>query len=217
MRSKLAAGDGPGYPAAMTATSPTSLPYTGDDEADTLLASDPMALLIGFVLDQQVSVQKAFGGPLELRRRVGTIDAAELAAMDPGDLEAAFRERPALHRFPGNMAKRTQALCAVVAETYGDDPAAIWNDAADGPALERRLLDLPGIGEMKAKALLAILHQRFGLELDGLDTVLPQYPTLGDVDSAEALAAYQEKKRAYKAKLKAEGGSFDPKGSAKKG
>jgi uncharacterized HhH-GPD family protein len=196
----------------MNATTPAALPFTGDAEADALLASDPMALLIGFVLDQQVSVQKAFAGPLELRRRVGTLDAAEIAAMDAGELEAAFRERPALHRFPGNMATRTQALCTAVAEAYGGDPAAIWNEAVDGPDLERRLLALPGIGEMKAKALLAILHRRFGLELDRLDTVLPQYPTLGDVDSAEALAAYQEQKRAYKAKLKAEGGSFDPKG-----
>jgi uncharacterized HhH-GPD family protein len=201
----------------MNATIPPALHYTGDPEADALLAADPMALLIGFVLDQQVSVQKAFSGPLELRRRVGTIDAAELAAMDPGDLETVFRERPALHRFPGNMAKRTQALCAAVAETYGDDPAAIWNEAADGPDLEQRLLALPGFGEMKVKALLAILHKRFGLELDALDQVLPQYPTLGDVDSAEALAEYQEQKRAYKARLKAEGGSFDPQGRAKKG
>jgi len=198
----------------MTATLPTALPYTGDAEADALLAAEPMALLIGFVLDQQVSVQKAFSGPLELRRRVGTIDAAELAAIDPGDLEAAFRERPALHRFPGNMAKRTQALCAAVAETYGGDPAAIWSDAANGPELERRLLALPGIGDMKAKALLAILHQRFGLELEGLDSVVPDYPTLGDVDSPAALADYQEKKRAYKARLKAEGGSFDPASSS---
>ncbi len=201
----------------MNATTPATLPFTGDPEADALLAADPMALLIGFVLDQQVSVQKAFSGPLELRRRVGTIDAAELAAMDPGDLETAFRERPALHRFPGNMAKRTQALCAAVAETYGDDPAAIWTEAEDGPDLEQRLLALPGIGDMKAKALLAILHRRFGLELEGLDTVLPQYPTLGDVDSAEALAEYQEQKRAYKARLKAEGGSFDPTDSGSKG
>ena len=192
----------------MTATPPDALPYTGDPEADALLAADPMALLIGFVLDQQVSVQKAFSGPLELRRRVGTLDAAELAAMDPGDFEAAFRERPALHRFPGNMAKRTQALCAAVAETYGDDPAALWNEAADGPDLEKRLLALPGIGDMKAKAMLAILHRRFGVELEGLDGVLPTYPTLADVDSAEALAEYQDKNRAYKAKLKAEGGSF---------
>ena len=198
----------------MNATTPAALFYTGDAEADALLAADPMALLIGFVLDQQVSVQKAFGGPLELRRRVGTIDAAELAAMDPGDLESAFRERPALHRFPGNMAKRTQALCTSVAEDYGGDAAAIWTEAADGPDLERRLLALPGIGEMKAKALLAILGRRFGLGLDGLDEVMPSYPTLADVDSAEALAEYQEKKRAYKARLKDEGGSFDPAGKA---
>ncbi len=198
----------------MNATTPAALPYTGDPEADALLASEPMALLIGFVLDQQVSVQKAFSGPLELRRRVHTIDAAELAAMDPGDLEAAFRERPALHRFPGNMAKRTQALCSAVAELYGDDPARIWREAADGPDLERRLLALPGIGEMKAKALMAILHQRFGLELDRFDDVLPAYPTLGDVDSAAALAEYQEQKRAYKARLKTEGASFDPTGAA---
>ena len=197
----------------MTATTPSSLPYTGEAEADALLAADPMALLIGFVLDQQVSVQKAFSGPLELQRRVGTIGAADLAAMDPGDLEAAFRERPALHRFPGNMAKRTQALCAAVAEDYGGDPARIWSEATDGPDLERRLLALPGIGDMKAKALLAILHQRFGLGLDGLDDVLPRYPTLGDVDSAQALVAYQEQKRAYKAKLKAEGGTFEAKDS----
>lgn len=192
----------------MNATTPAALAYTGDPEADALLANEPMALLIGFVLDQQVTVQKAFSGPLELRRRVHTIDAAELAAMDPGELEAAFRERPALHRFPGNMAKRTRAFCSAVAETYGGDPARIWHEAVDGPDLERRLLALPGIGEMKAKALMAILHQRFGLELDRFDEVLPAYPTLGDVDSAEALAEYQEKKRAYKARLKAEGDVF---------
>jgi uncharacterized HhH-GPD family protein len=194
----------------MNAMPPDMLPFTGDPEADALLASDPMALLIGFVLDQQVSVQKAFAGPLELRRRIGTLTAGDIAAMDPGDLEAAFRERPALHRFPGNMAKRTQAFCAAIAETYAGDAARIWTEAVDGPDLERRLLALPGIGEMKAKALLAILGRRFGLQLDGLAEVMPGYPTLADVDSAEALAAYQDKKRAYKAKLKAEGGSFQP-------
>jgi uncharacterized HhH-GPD family protein len=193
----------------MKATTPTTLPYTGDAEADALLATDPMALLIGFVLDQQVSVQKAFAGPLELQRRVGTIDAAALAAMDPGDLEAAFRERPALHRFPGNMAKRTQALCSAIAETYGGDARSIWTEAADGPDLECRLLALPGIGEMKARALLAILHRRFGVELEGIEGVLPAYPTLADVDSAEALARYQEQKRAHKARLKAGGHGVD--------
>jgi uncharacterized HhH-GPD family protein len=194
----------------MHMTPPDELPYTGDPEADALLAADPMALLIGFVLDQQVSVQKAFSGPLELERRVGSLEAATIAAMDPADLEAAFRERPALHRFPGNMAKRTQAFCRAVAETYGGDASRIWAEAEDGPDLERRLLALPGIGDMKAKALLAILGRRFGLQLDGLDAVMPTYPTLADVDSAEALADYQEQKRAYKARLKAQGDRFDP-------
>ena len=172
-----------------------------------------MALLIGFVLDQQVSVQKAFSGPLELQRRIGTIDAAVIAGMDPGDLEEAFRTRPALHRFPGNMAKRTQALCAALVETYDGSAARVWREAADGPDLEKRLLALPGIGDMKAKALIAILAKRFGLELPGIESVMPSYPTLGDVDSAEALAEYQARKRAYKQQLKAEGGSFDPGGA----
>jgi uncharacterized HhH-GPD family protein len=199
----------------MTATRPDRLPFSGDAEADALLATEPMALLIGFLLDQQVSVQKAFSGPLELRRRIHTLDAATIAAMDPGDLEDAFRARPALHRFPGNMAKRTQALCVEVADTYAGDASRIWTEAEDGPDLERRLLALPGIGDMKAKTLLAILGRRYGLDLPGLEAVMPDYPTLADVDSAEALAQYQEKKRAYKQKLKAEGGSFDPKGSAR--
>jgi len=193
----------------MHAKRPDELPYTGEPEADALLASEPMALLIGFVLDQQVSVQKAFSGPLELRKRVGTLDATTIAAMDPGDLETAFRQKPALHRFPGSMSTRTQAFCAVVAEDYCSDASRIWTEAADGPDLERRLLALPGIGDMKAKALLAVLGRRFGVELDGLEEVMPDYPTLADVDSAAALAQYQEKKRAHKARLKAEGGSFD--------
>lgn len=199
----------------MTATRPDRLPFTGDPEADELLAAEPMALLIGFLLDQQVSVQKAFSGPLELQRRIDTLDAAAIAAMDPGDLEDAFRTRPALHRFPGNMAKRTQALCAAVVDTYAGDASCIWTEASDGPDLERRLLALPGIGDMKAKTLLAILGRRYGVDLPELETVMPDYPTLADVDSAEALAEYQEKKRAYKQKLKAEGGAFDPRGSSR--
>lgn len=197
------------YAASMVARHVTSLPFTGDDDADRLLASEPMALLIGFVLDQQVSVQKAFSGPLELRRRIGTLDPAVIAAMDPGDLESVFRERPAIHRFPGNMAKRVQACCGAVAEEYGGRPERVWTEAVDAADLEGRLLALPGIGAMKAKALLAILARRFGVDLAGMEAVMPHYPTLADVDSPEALAAYQEQKRAYKAKLKA-GGTFDP-------
>jgi uncharacterized HhH-GPD family protein len=184
-------------------TRPDRLHFTGDDEADTLLAEEPLALLVGFVLDQQVSVQKAFSGPLELRRRLGSLDAGQIAGTDPGELERAFRERPALHRFPGTMAHRVQELCAAIASEYDGDPARVWSEARDGRDLERRLLDLPGIGPMKARALIAILGKRFGVRPPGWDDVAPRHPTLGDVDSPEALEEYQAKKRAYKASLKA--------------
>ena len=184
-------------------TRPTSLPFTGDDEADRLLADDPLALLIGFALDQQVTVQKAFSGPAELKRRIGHLDAARIAAMDPGDLDTVFRERPALHRFPGSMATKVQALCASIAGDYGDDAARVWTEAIDGPDLERRLLALPGIGEMKAKSIIAVLGKQFGVRPPGYDEVAPTWPTLGDVDSAEALATYQAGKRAHKAALRA--------------
>jgi uncharacterized HhH-GPD family protein len=179
------------------------LPFTGDDEADRLLIAEPLALLIGFALDQQVTVQKAFSGPLELQRRIGHLDAKRIAAMDPAALDAAFRERPALHRFPGSMAGKVQQLCAAIAADYDGDAARIWTEAADGKDLERRLLRLPGIGEMKAKSILAILAKRLDVRPPGMDEVLPTHPTLGDVDSAEALAAYQAGKRAHKAELRA--------------
>jgi uncharacterized HhH-GPD family protein len=123
--------------------------------------------------------------------------------MDAGALDRAFRERPALHRYPGTMAERTQALCAAIASEYGGDASRLWRDAESGTDLERRLLELPGIGPMKARSLIAILVKRFGVRPPGWEQVVPQHPTLGDVDSPEALEAYQEKKRAYKASLKA--------------
>ena len=187
-------------------TTPTALPFTGDPEADRLLAEDPLALLIGFALDQQVTVQKAFSGPADLKRRLGHLDAARIAAMDPAALDAVFRERPALHRFPGAMAGKVQALAAAIATDYGNDAARVWRDAVDGPDLERRLLGLPGIGEMKAKSLIAVLGKRFGVRPPGYDAVAPTWPTLGDVDSPEALAAYQAGKRAKKAAMRAAGG-----------
>jgi uncharacterized HhH-GPD family protein len=186
-----------------TTTPPASLPFTGDPEADALLAANPLALLIGFVLDQQVTVQKAFAGPLELRRRVGTLDATAIAALDPEVLQAAFRERPALHRFPGAMAARVQELCAVVARDFGGDAARVWTEARDGADLDARLRALPGIGEMKAKTLVGLLAKRFGIRPPGWEAVAPTHPTLADVDSAEALARYQEQKRAWKASQKA--------------
>ena len=179
---------------------------TGDEEADRLLVGEPLALLIGFALDQQVSVQKAFSGPLELKRRIGTLDAARIAALDPTVLDEAFRRRPALHRFPSSMATKVQALCAAIARDYGNDAASIWTAAKDGQDLERRLLGLPGFGAMKAKSLIAIVGLRLGVRPPGWDAVRPTHPTLGDVDSPEALARYQDGKRAYKAALKAKGG-----------
>lgn len=188
-----------------TPANPGRLFFTGDEEADKLLASDPMALLIGFVLDQQVSVQKAFGGPLELRKRLGTLDAARIAATDPSVLDEIFRRRPALHRFPGNMARRTQELSAAIVERYGGDPKRIWTEARDATDLRQRLLDLPGIGKMKAAALLAILGRRFAVKPAGWEAVAPAHPTLGDVDSPEALADYQTAKRARKAEMRLKG------------
>lgn len=179
------------------------LPFTGDDAADRLLVEEPLALLVGFALDQQVTVQKAFSGPAELKRRIGHLDAARIAATDATQLDAVFRERPALHRFPGSMAGKVQALATAIATDYGNDAARVWTEAADGRDLERRLLGLPGIGEMKAKSIIAILAKRLGLDLPGLDEVVPTHPTLGDVDSAEALARYQAGKRAHKAELRA--------------
>lgn len=192
--------DGPATMRRMTMAA--SLPFTGDDDADRLLVEEPLALLIGFALDQQVPVQKAFSGPAELKRRLGHLDAARIAGMDAGELDAVFRERPALHRFPGAMATNVQALCAAIARDFGNDARRVWSEAPDGPSLEARLLSLPGIGEMKAKPLIAVLGNRFAVRPPGYETVAPTWPTLGDVDSAEALASYQADKRAHKAALR---------------
>jgi len=183
-------------------TNPDRIYFTDDDEANKLLATDPMALLIGMVLDQQVSVQKAFSGPLELKKRIGTLDAGKIAAMDPSQLEAAFRERPAIHRFPGNMAHRTQELCAAIATQFGNEPRRVWTEAKDAKDLVQRLLALPGIGAMKAANLLSILARRFGVQPKGWETLAPKFPTLGDVDSPESLATYRAGKAAYKAELR---------------
>jgi len=184
-------------------THPHRLYFTGNDEADALIADEPLALLIGFVLDQQVPVQKAFTGPLELKRRLGSLEAAQIAEADPNELDRIFREKPALHRYPGTMAERTQDLAAAVLSDYEGDAARIWKDAESCVDLQDRLLALPGIGPMKTRSLIAILIKRFGVRPPGWEEVLPTHPTLGDVDSLEALQAYQEKKRAYKASLKA--------------
>jgi uncharacterized HhH-GPD family protein len=179
---------------------PDALHFTGNDEADTLIAREPLALLIGFALDQQVPVQTAFSGPLKLQQRLGTLDAKAIAGMDPARLEEAFREKPAVHRFPGNMARRVHELCATIVDEYGGSADRVWSDAQDADDLRARLERLPGFGNMKVTALGSVLAKRFGVE--SAQGLVPNHPTLGDVDSAEALARYQEAKRAHKAKLR---------------
>jgi uncharacterized HhH-GPD family protein len=183
---------------------PEALPFTGDREADELIAQDPLALLIGFVLDQQVTVQKAFSGPLELRRRLGHLDPARIAGTSPDELERVFREKPAIHRYPGTMAARVQALCAYVTEIHGGRAQAVWTAAETGADLRSRLGRLPGIGDMKVASLLVVLHRRYGVSPDGIEAELPSHPTLGDVATAEDLAAYQAAKREQKQRRRAE-------------
>ncbi len=180
---------------------PDRLYFTDADEANALLASDPMALLIGFALDQQVTVQKAFMGPLVIQERVGTLDPARLAATD---LEPVFREKPAIHRFPGSMAQRVHELAVYVRDHYDGDAARVWTDATDADGLHASLAALPGFGEMKVKSLGAVLAKRYGV--GAAAELVPAHPTLGDVDSPQALADYQAAKRVHKAewsKLKA--------------
>lgn len=181
----------------MSTTRPDALWFTDDEEANRLLSEEPMALLVGFVLDQQVPLQKAFSGPLELRRRIGTLDAAAIAEMDPEELDRVFRQPPALHRFPGAMAGKVQQVSAIVARDYGGRAERIWTEATDAGDLRRRLSALPGFGEMKIGSLSAVLANRFGIE--AARGLVPDHPTLGDVDSAAARSEYQSWKRAMKA------------------
>jgi uncharacterized HhH-GPD family protein len=173
---------------------PDRLYFTDSDEANELIASDPMALLVGFALDQQISVQKAFSGPLVIKERVGSLD---VDALIDADLDAVFREKPAVHRFPGAMATRVHELAVHIRDEYGGDAGRVWTDAADTAALRGNLAGLPGFGEMKIKALGSVLAKRFGVP--AARELVPWHPTLGDVDSREALTEYQTVKRAHKA------------------
>jgi len=173
---------------------PEALYFTESDAANKLLATDPMALLVGFALDQQVTVQKAFSGPLVIRERVGSLDPDVLAA---ADLEAVFREKPAVHRFPGSMAVRVSELAAYIRDEYGGHAERVWTTATSSDDLRARLSALPGFGEMKVKSLGAVLAKRFGVAV--AEDLAPAHPTLGDVDSPDALSAYQAAKRLHKA------------------
>jgi uncharacterized HhH-GPD family protein len=173
---------------------PDALWFTDDEAANRLIAEDPFALLVGFALDQQVTVQQAFLGPLRLKERLGTLEPRAVAN---ADLEPLFREKPAIHRFPGSMAERVRELAATVTEEYGGDASRLWTEAADAADLRSRIAALPGFGEMKVKSLGAVLAKRFGVPV--AQDLVPGHPTLGDVDSAQALTDYQAAKKAHKA------------------
>jgi uncharacterized HhH-GPD family protein len=180
---------------------PEALYFTDSDEANRLIASEPLALLIGFAIDQQVTVQQAFSGPLRLKERIGTLDARAIAELDPATLETAFRQRPAIHRFPRAMAQRVQELCAVVADEYGGDAERIWTEAADAADLRKRIGALPGYGKMKITGFGSVLALHFGV--GAAQELVPEYPCLGKINSPEELAEYQAAKRAHKAALRA--------------
>ena len=176
--------------------------WTDDPAANQLLESDPLALLIGLVLDQQVKMEKAFAGPYELKRRLGHLDVRKIATMDPDKLNAVFRERPALHRFPGSMAARVQALCQAIVEDYEGDADSVWKAARDGDDLAARIKKLPGFGDMKVKILVAVLAKKFGVKPRGWEKHAASWHTVADVDSVESMAHAREVKRELKSAKK---------------
>ena len=185
------------------------LRITGDEAADRLLSDDPLALLIGMLLDQRVAMEVAFAGPAKIRDRVGTIDARALAAYDPDAFAAAFSQAPAVHRFPGSMAGRVQALCQTVTDMWGGDAAAIWTQGdPDGATVLNRLTSLPGFGEQKSKIFLALLGKQYGYDGAGWREAAGAYGDEGayrsvaDITSPESLTKVREYKRAMKAEAK---------------
>ena len=173
--------------------------WTENPEANELLDTDPLALLIGMVLDQQVKMEKAFIGPYELKKRLGGLDARTIATMEPDRFDKVFRERPALHRFPGNMARRVQAMTQVVVKDYGGDAGAVWRDARDGDDLARRISKLPGFGEMKTKIMISVLAKKFGVKPAGWEKHAASWHSVADVDSPETMAQARVVKREMKA------------------
>lgn len=184
---------------------PVAIPITGDETANRLLVENPLALLIGMLLDQQVPMEWAFRGPLTLQERLGSsLDAETIAALGPDKVEAIFRDKPAMHRYPGSMGKRTYALCAFIVEHYGGDAGAIWRDAPSGQEVYRRLRELPGYGEEKSKIFLAILGKRLGEAAPGWEEAAAPFSdatprSVADVGSADSLARVREFKKARKA------------------
>lgn len=186
----------------MNTTLPT-LGWTGNPEADKLISTDPNALLIGFVLDQQITLQHAFTGPLTIQQRLGTINPQQLARMDVAKMENTFRKPPALHRYPASMAQRVQAMCSIIATEYNNNATAIWTTARTADELHARLRALPGIGPLKARTLMALLRKRFHVQLPGWEEYVPSWPTLADVTTVAEREDYQARKREMKKAAKA--------------
>ena len=159
---------------------------TDDHDADALLSTNPLALLIGMLLDQQVPMETAFTGPAKLLERIGTLDAKAIADYDADELEAVFRITPSIHRYPGSMAGRAQALCAAIVENWGGDASAIWTAGEpDGAEILKRLKALPGFGEQKAKIFLALLGKQYGVGPEGWREAAGAY---GDADARRSIA-----------------------------
>ncbi|MFZ0214781.1 MAG: HhH-GPD-type base excision DNA repair protein [Candidatus Dormiibacterota bacterium] len=175
-----------------------AISWTGRPEADELLERSPLALLIGMLLDQQVKMEKAFNGPYDLQQRLGSLDAAAIAALDPDRLDQVFRERPALHRFPGSMAKRVQQLCGVIAERYGNDAEALWRGVESGAELSRRIGALPGFGPDKTRIMVSVLAKKRGVRPAGWEDFGASWHSIADVDSPETMVEARLVKRARK-------------------
>lgn len=187
-----------------------ALHITGDGAADALLTDEPLALLIGMLLDQQIAMETAFAGPMKIRDRTGGLDAAQIAAADPEEFAAAFSQTPAVHRFPGSMAARVQALCQTLVDEWGGDAAALWTQGEpDGRTVLKRLKALPGFGDQKARIFLALLGKQYGYTGDGWREAAGAYGEEGsfrsvaDIVSPESLTKVREHKRAAKAEAKA--------------
>lgn len=178
---------------------PKTLHFTEEAEANELLAANPVALLVGLVLYQQVPIEKAFMGPAELERRIGRPLTADLiAGMDPEALEEAFRQKPALHRFPASMAKRVQAMCGTLVDDFGGDAAAMWQDVGTAKEVLKNIMTLPGFGEYKARVYFGVLSQRFGVRPEGWENYLPDWPSIVDITKAEDLPDLKARKKAWK-------------------
>jgi uncharacterized HhH-GPD family protein len=184
-------------------TPPKALNWTEDEAACKLVAHDPVAFIIGFLLDQQVKVQMAFRGPLLLKERLGHLDPERIANTDPELLEAAAREKPPIHRYPASMAKRIQQCMEFLVERYDGDAARIWTEATDLHDLRARICELPGFGKMKSITVSAVIARQFKMDFPGWDDGLPPYGSLSRCDSLADLEAYQAAKGAYKKAQKA--------------